>query len=214
MSLKSPAGYGTIPSSSTTTTTKPPQPNPNATTASLTFVSRATARTQAVMATRRPWGELLKISGFSRPYSYGEAMSRVKFNLNYFRINYAMVFLAILFLSLLWHPVSMIVFIVIFVAWFFLYFSRENPIVIFNKTLDDRVVSLVLGLVTVLALVFTHVGLNVLVSLIIGVVVVGLHAAFRGTEDLFLDEETAAEGGLLSVVGGQPLRPTVGYTRI
>uniref|UniRef100_A0A2N9FQI0 PRA1 family protein n=1 Tax=Fagus sylvatica TaxID=28930 RepID=A0A2N9FQI0_FAGSY len=77
-----------------------------------------------------------------------------------------MVVLFILFLSLLWHPVSMIVFFLVFVAWFFLYFDRPNPVVIF-----------------------------------VGVVFVGLHAAFRGTEDLFLDEESAVEGGSVSVFG-------------
>lgn len=48
-----------------------------------------------------------------------------------------------------------------------------------------------------------------LLSLIVGVVVVGLHASFRVTEDLFLDEES----GLLSVVGSQP-PPRTSYTRI
>ncbi|KAB1202839.1 PRA1 family protein F2 [Morella rubra] len=208
MSLKSPAGYGTS-TSSTTTTTQPPPSSPT----SLTFMSRATRATQTFIATRRPWAELFTpFSSFSLPLSHPDALSRIRRNLYHFRVNYAMAALFILFLSLLWHPISMIVFIIVFVAWFFLYFDRDTPLVLFGQTLDDRVVLGALGFITVIALVLTNVGLNVLVSLIVAVVVVGLHSAFRGTDDLFLDEESAAEGGLVSVVGTQQLRTT--YTRI
>ncbi|KAJ9180083.1 hypothetical protein P3X46_008369 [Hevea brasiliensis] len=95
------------------------------------------------MATRRPWAELFNRSSFFRPYGCGKAIFRIKYNLNYFGVNYAMAFLFILFLSLLWHPVSMIVFIIIFVTRFFLYFSLQGPVVLFSITFDDRVALLV-----------------------------------------------------------------------
>ena len=217
MSIKTSGGYGTIATTTTTIVAPQPQPQPQPITTSsdLSFVARFRNSTQSLVATPRPWRELFDISAISRPNSYADAMVRLRRNLNYFRFNYAMVMLFIVFLSLLWHPFSMIVFLLIFVAWFFLYFFRDSPVVIFNQAFDDRTVLCVLSLVTVFALVFTDVGLNVLLALIVGTVVVGLHAAFRVTEDLFVDEESAAQDGLLSsVVGSQPLRPTSTYTRI
>ncbi|KAL5835378.1 hypothetical protein ACOSQ3_014939 [Xanthoceras sorbifolium] len=199
MSLKPSAGYGT-----TTTTVTAAEP-----TTSLSFFTRA----ETLTATRRPWRELFDFPNFSCPVSYSDAMSRIRQNASYFRVNYAMVMLFILFASLLWQPVAMIVFIVVFVAWLFFYFARDDPVVVFNQALDDRLVLGVLALVTVLALVFTHVGLNVLVALVVGVVVVGFHASFRRTDDLFLDMEGAAGGGLISVVGSHPVSFT-SYTRI
>ncbi|KAL6146787.1 hypothetical protein ACLB2K_057464 [Fragaria x ananassa] len=190
MSLNPPAGYGTNTAAQTSATKD------------LTFDSPS----QPVHPTRRPWSELFSPSAFSAPYSYADAKSRAKHNLSYFRLNYAMVVLFIVFLSLLWHPVSMIVFLIILVYWVFGYFSRApGPVVLFNRSFDDGAVLFALSLLTVVALVVTRVGVNVLVSLVVAVVVVGLHAAFRGTEDLYSHEEQDwdAEGGLVSVVGSE-----------
>lgn len=164
----------------------------------LEYISRAKGRIKEGLSTRRPWKIMLNLHSFRLPPNLAEALVRVKTNVAYFRMNYALIILIILFLSLLWHPISLIVFIVMMAVWLFLYFLRDEPLVIFGRTIDDRVVLIVLGVLTIVFLLLTDVTLNVLVSLLIGVVVVVLHGIIRKTDDLFLDEEAT---GLLSTAG-------------
>lgn len=190
--------YGTIPASSSSTPA-----------ANLEYIARAKERIRSGLAERRPWKLMFNLRALRLPANFPDALSRVRTNLSFFRTNYAMVFLLILFLSLLWHPVSMIVFLVVFVAWFYLYFFRDEPLVLLGRTVDDRLVLGFLAVVTVVALVLTSVWLNVLVSVLIGAFVVAVHATFRGTDDLYVDEQDAGDGGLRSFVGS-PTR--AGYT--
>ncbi|KAK0583111.1 hypothetical protein LWI29_033498 [Acer saccharum] len=184
--------------------------HPTSTSTPAAFLTRARA---TVMATRRPWSQLIDRHSFSRPDPFfGVATFRIKRNLYYFRVNYAMIVLVILFLSLLWHPISMIVFLIVFVAWFLLYFFRDQPFVILNRQVDDRFILGILGIITILSLIFTNVWLNVLVSVLIGAFVVVLHAAFRETEDLYNDEGDGGDNGMFSVVGSPPSRG--GYTSV
>ncbi|XVE51956.1 hypothetical protein DITRI_Ditri02bG0081600 [Diplodiscus trichospermus] len=175
--------YGTIPTSSV--------PGPST---KLEYISRAKERIKEGLGARRPWKLMFNIHSISFPGSLSEAFSRVRTHVAYFRMNYAIIVLLILFLSLLWHPISLIVFVVMMAAWLFLYFLRDEPLVVFNRTIDDRVVLIVLGILTIVFLLLTDATLNILVSLFIGVVVILVHASLRRTDDLY-DEESA---GLMS----------------
>lgn len=182
--------YGTIPTSS----------SPSGPPVNLEYISRAKERLKAGLGARRPWREMSDIHCFNLPRSFREAVARVRTNIAYFRMNYAIVVLVILFLSLLWHPISLIVFIAMIVMWLFLYFLRDEPLVIFGRLITDQVVLIVLAVVTIIVLLLTRATINILSSLLVGVVVVLIHASLRKTDGLFADEEAA--GGLLRPSGG------------
>ncbi|GAB4842450.1 hypothetical protein Ancab_012423 [Ancistrocladus abbreviatus] len=195
--------YAPIPAS-TLSSQSPATPSPLST--NLDYISRAKQRLYTGLATRRPWRQIFDYHALSVPRNLPDSITRLRTNLAYFRMNFAMFILLVLFLSLLWHPISLIVFIIMMVAWLFLYFLRDEPLVILGRTIDDRIVLTVLSVLTIVFLLLTKATVNILVSLAIGVVVVVLYSVFRKTDDLFLDEEAATSGGLVAPARGG-LRP-------
>ncbi|XP_042476429.1 PRA1 family protein F3-like [Macadamia integrifolia] len=174
--------YGTIPSESLGTSRGE-------------FISRAKERIKSGLGPARQWREMLHRHAVGVPTSAGDAFSRARTNFGYFRMNYAIIVLLIVFLSLLWHPISLIVFVVMMAIWLYLYFLRDEPWVIFGRTIDDRVVLVLLSIFTLIALFLTRATLNIVVSLLIGLVVILIHSVFRKTDDLFQDEEAMSSGG-------------------
>ncbi|XP_078164413.1 PRA1 family protein F3-like [Carex rostrata] len=179
--------YGTIPSSSST-------PSGPTTSSPLDYIHRVKARGASALATRRPWRELADLSSFGLPPTLGEAYLRLRNNLIYFAMNYAIIVLLIVFLSLLWHPISLIVFIVTMIAWIFFYFLKDGPLFLFGREISDSITLLVLAVVTLVLLLLTNATANILVSLLIGVVVVAAHASLRKAEEMYLEEEAAGPG--------------------
>ncbi|XP_022761111.1 PRA1 family protein D-like [Durio zibethinus] len=165
-----------------------------------TLISSLKDTAQSLTAIRRPWRDFLDITAVDFPSSFSDATTRIAQNLTHFPLNYTILLLLILFLSLIYHPLSVLAFLVILLAWFFLYFGRdrEEPIVIFGLTIDDRLVIAALFGLTVAGLVLTGVWVNVLVAVAIGASLVILHAALRSTDDLLMDDLESPYGHVLA----------------
>ncbi|CAN8288012.1 unnamed protein product [Cochlearia groenlandica] len=176
--------YGTIPTSSH----PPPSPSPT-TTVDLEYISRAKQRIKSGLATRRPWRTMFDLKSITIPQNFSDAISRSKTNLNYFRANYAVATLFLLFLSLIYHPKSLLVFTVLVVFWIFLYFLRDESLVVLDHQIGDRTVMICLSILTVVFLLLTHATCNIVVSLVVAVALVLIHAVVRKSDDLFIDEE-------------------------
>lgn len=142
---------------------------------------------------------MIDIHSIRLPSSFSDAFGRLRTNIGFFRVNYAIVALFILFLSLLWHPISLLVFSVMTLLWVFFYFLRDEPLAVFGRTIDDRIVLISLSVFTLVFLFLTSATENILFALLIATAVVVLHAVLRTTDDLFNDEE------------GARLMPGVGY---
>ncbi|XP_040379751.1 PRA1 family protein F3-like isoform X2 [Oryza brachyantha] len=174
--------YGTIPTSSE-------GPGPGAGGSSpLGFISRAKARGASALAERRPWREVADPRAASVPRGFRDAYLRARANLSHFSMNYAIVVLVVVFVSLLWHPVSLIVFLACMVAWLFLYFLRDEPLALFGRTVGEGAVLAVLSVLTLALLLLTGATANILTSLLVGLLLVLLHAVFHRPADT-IDEE-------------------------
>ncbi|XWS53873.1 hypothetical protein CRYUN_Cryun10bG0037700 [Craigia yunnanensis] len=163
------------------------------------LISSLKETAQSLTAIRRPWRDFLDITAVDFPSS-SDATTRIAQNLTHFRLNYTIILLLILFLSLIYHPLSILTFLVILLAWFFLYFARDRqePIVIFGFIINDwLVIGALIGL-TIAGLALTGVWVNVLVAVAIGGSLVILHAALRSTDDLVMDDLESPYGHVLA----------------
>lgn len=162
------------------------------------LISHATKEQQAMsapLAARRPWKEMFGPGCFSVPSAPADALLRLRSNLPYFRTNYAIAVLLLVFLGLLWRPVSLVVLVAMLAAWLFLYFLRDEPLVVLGRAVDDVAVLVALSSVTLLALFMTNVTVNLVGSLLLGAAAVVAHAALRRTDDLVCEQEA---GGVYS----------------
>ncbi|XAR53430.1 hypothetical protein NMG60_11021977 [Bertholletia excelsa] len=160
----------------------------------LEFFSRTKDQVRTALSTRRPWAELLRPGGISLPAGVRQALGRIRANTAYFQMNYTIFVLFVLFLSLLWHPISLIVFVVTMAAWFFLYFLRDEPITAFNRTIDHRLILVALSVLTITLLFLTHATVNIVAALAVSIAVLVLHGALRRTDNLDLDDDECGAG--------------------
>ncbi|PRQ46821.1 putative prenylated rab acceptor PRA1 [Rosa chinensis] len=176
--------YGTIP------TERLPSSN-------LDIVSQAKGQIELCLGIQRPWLEMIQLQDLKPPSSFNQSIQRIRTNVAFFRMNYAIIILTILFISLLWHPISLMIFIVTMAAWLFLYYLHDKPLVVVGYEIDQRFLMAALFLVTALILFLTNVKYNIIMALSIGLAFVLVHGALREPEDVMTvdDEERLASGG-------------------
>ncbi|KAE9600670.1 putative prenylated rab acceptor PRA1 [Lupinus albus] len=176
------------------------QSNPN-----LLFVSQTRECIQTGLGTTRPWKEMIK--NLKLPSSFIASIQRINTNAIHFRANYVIIILLVLFISLIGHPISLIILIIMMIAWLFLYFLRDTPLVILGYIIDERLVIVSLFFITTGLLFLTNVTYNVIVGMCVAVAVELVHAIMRETEDLFtMDEEVGVVIGGAREVVKVPLR--------
>uniref|UniRef100_A0A1J3G3V1 PRA1 family protein n=1 Tax=Noccaea caerulescens TaxID=107243 RepID=A0A1J3G3V1_NOCCA len=161
-------------------------------------ITRDDQRIKAGIAPLRPWNVMFDFQSTWLPRGVSDAFSRIKTNLRYFQRNYVIVVLIvvlifnfiIIFDSLIKYPISLIGFTALNFLWIFYLLRNDEPIKLFGYRTNDLIVRS-LTLITVALLLLTNATFNISRPLLIGYVVVLIHAVVRKTEDLFLDEEAA-----------------------
>ncbi|XP_004288927.1 PREDICTED: PRA1 family protein F3-like [Fragaria vesca subsp. vesca] len=174
--------YGTIPT----------EPLPSA---NVAIVSQAKEQIELCLGIQRPWLEMIQLQNLRPPSSLNQSIERIRTNVAFFRMNYTIIILAILFISLLWHPISLLLMIVLMAAWLSLYYLHDKPLMVLDHDIDHRFLMTALFLVTALVLFLTNVKYNIIRALSFGLAFVLVHGALREPEDVFVVDDEEGSGG-------------------
>lgn len=176
----------------------PTEPVASSRAAAGALLSRISETWRHTFSQSRPWRELVDRSAFAKPGSLAEAGSRIRKNCAHFRLNYALLFTAVLALTLVSNPLSLFLLCGLLAAWIFGYLIRTTPLTLFNRTFSEREVLALMGVLSIVVIFMTNVGSVLISAAMVGFAIICTHAAFRVPDDLFLDDEVPATGGLLS----------------
>ncbi|KAL7220003.1 hypothetical protein ACSBR2_012960 [Camellia fascicularis] len=79
-------------------------------------------------------------------------------------MNYTIIVLFMLFLNPFWHLISLIIFVFMMCTWLLLYFLRDKPLVIFNRTIDNCMVLMGLSIFTIVFFFLIDVTVDIVVT--------------------------------------------------
>lgn len=130
--------------------------------------------------TLRPWDKMLSLS---LPENFQDMVLRMKTNVHYYHTNYGVIVLFVFFLSLLWSPGALIIFIILMGAWVFLYFIREDPMIILDCVVDDRWIFIFLMVATVV-FILSRDAVTIMTGILVGMFAVLLHAVLSNIDNL------------------------------
>lgn len=128
----------------------------------------------------RPWDKMLSLT---LPASLQDMVLRVKTNIPYYHTNYSIVILFVFFISLLWSPGALVMFIILMGAWFFLYFIRDDPMIILGCVVDDRWIVIFLTILTAVFILSRN-AVTIMTGFLIGIFAVLMHSALSNVDHL------------------------------
>ena len=162
-----------------------------------------------LLATQKPWTEMIDRSSFSKPENLGEATNRLQKNLAYYRTNYLVFGLGITTLAFLSNPGALIWMAFLALMWFYLFVAKTTPLVINGREISDREKIMGMSAASFVVIFFlTNVAAIFLYGASLGAVMVGAHAALREPDQLCVDEAGASVqnnlfGNVNSLAGAQ-----------
>ncbi|KAH7443947.1 hypothetical protein KP509_02G057500 [Ceratopteris richardii] len=173
------------------------------------FLARLSEGAKHAFSTRRPWMELADISAFARPESSSEVANRIRKNWSFFRVNYALILSAIVVITFLSNPTSLFFLCFVLAAWIYMYLVRTSSFVAFGRTLSERELLILMSVCSIIFIFLTNVGSLLISAVLIGCVVISVHAASRVPDELFTDEDGGAGHGFMSFISSVPKQPAV-----